>query len=240
MKTCSKCKENKPLDCYYKVGHVCKACKCVQAKKIYEANPEKGRARSRKWTQNNPEKKRAREKKYYEANPEKWKKRHAANRDKRNARIRHRRKTDPVFATTQRLRCRMRNWLRRGKKSASTQNLVGCTFKECKQWLENQFVDGMSWENRDKWHIDHMMPLKTFNVLDPEQQRIACHYTNLQPLWGPENISQGSKIVYDMIWREHWYIKIDGEYVSRLDLGRLGRTRSQRIVNSNKTISNTI
>jgi len=213
MKTCSKCKENKPLDCYYRKRNQCKDCRRTYKRKLRTANREQKAAYDKKYQ--------------------------AANRDKRNARDRLRRKTDHVYATTERLRSRMRSWLK-GNKSAPTQKLIGCTFEECNQWLERQFVDGMSWENRDKWHIDHMMPLKSFNVLDPEQQRRACHYTNLQPLWGPENISQGSKIVYDMIWREHWYIKIDGEYVSRLDLGRLGRTRSQRIVNSNKTISNTI
>ena len=203
MKTCTKCKENKPLDCYRSKRNQCKVCQSAYQKKWRTANPEKKAAYDKKYKVANREQIAAYGKKY-----------HAANRDKRNARDRLRYKTDPVYATTCRLRTRIRDWLK-GSKSASTEKLTGCTFEECNQWIERQFVDGMSWDNRDKWHIDHMMPLDSFNVLDPEQQRIACHYTNLQPLWGPENLSQGSKIVYDMIWREHWYIKIDGDYVSR-------------------------
>jgi len=213
MKTCTKCKENKPLDCYYPRYNQCKVCRHLQMKKYRAANREKRSARDKKQYKANREKENARCKRYG-----------AANRDKRNARDRLRYKTDPVYAITRRLRRRIAHWLK-GKKSAPTQKLIGCTFEECNRWIECQFVDGMSWENRDKWHIDHMMPLKTFNVLDPEQQRIACHYTNLQPLWGPENLSQGSKIVYDMIWREHWYIKIDGEYISRC---KSPRSRSPR------------
>ena len=223
MKTCSKCKENKPLDCYYRKKGVCKVCVKAYQSKWTKANRVKRNAQAKKRYAKNRGKELARFKRYRLVSREKRaasnKKYRAAKREKINAQRKQRYKTDHVYATTCRLRTRITGWLK-GNKSATTEKLIGCTFKECNQWIECQFVDGMSWENRDKWHIDHMMPLKSFNILDPEQQRIACHYTNLQPLWGPENDSKGSKIVYDMIWREHWYIKIDGEYISRLNLGR--------------------
>lgn len=237
MKTCNKCKESKPLDCYYPKVNYCKVCRRLQVNKYEAANREKVRARSKKyWAANrekmaprrkqyrvaNREKLAAYHKNYYRANREKvaasQKKYHSTHRTQINMRDKKRYKTDPVFATTRRLRCRIRNWLK-GRKSAPTEELVGCTFKECKRWIERQFVDGMSWENRDKWHIDHMVALKTFDMMDPEQQRIACHYTNLQPMWGPENCSKGSKIVYDMVWKnDHWYINVNGSYISRLKL----------------------
>ena len=94
--------------------------------------------------------------------------------------------------------------------------LVGCTEKECNEWLESQFLPGMSWENRDLWHIDHMKPLDLFDALDPEEQRKACHYTNIQPLWSKDNFEQSNKDIYDMEWREdQWYIKLGDEYMSR-------------------------
>ena len=225
MKTCRTCKEIKPLDCYYPKRRVCKVCRRAYHLKNYRANRERCMKKSKEWKIKNRDKTQAYRKMYQKKNRAHAREYERANSAKINKRRRERTRTDPVFATTRRLRARVGHWLK-GSKSTTTEELVGCTFEECKRWLESQFVDGMSWENKDKWHIDHMMPLKSFNILDSEQQRIACHYTNLQPLWGPENESKGSKIVYDMIWREHWYIKIDGEYVSRLNLGRLGRTRS--------------
>ena len=63
--------------------------------------------------------------------------------------------------------------------------------------LENQFEKEtersghpISWENHGEWHIDHIKPCASFN-LDLEEERHKCfHYTNLQPLWGPDNISK--------------------------------------------------
>ena len=131
-----------------------------------------------------------------------------------NARDRKRRKEDPQFAMRCRLRSRICDWLK-GAKSAHTMELVACTEKECNEWLESQFLPGMTWENRDLWHIDHMKPLDLFDALDPAEQRKACHYTNLQPLWAKDNLAQSNKDIYDMEWRDHWYIKLGEEYVSR-------------------------
>ena len=135
-------------------------------------------------------------------------------REKINARDRKRRKEDPQFAMRCRLRSRIGKWLK-GAKSAHTMELVGCLVEVCMLWIESQFLPGMTWENQHLWHIDHMKPLDSFDALDPEEQRKACHYTNLQPLWGPENRRKSNKDIYDMEWRDEWYIKLGDEYVSR-------------------------
>ncbi len=133
----------------------------------------------------------------------------------RNARQRKRIKEDPQFAMRRRLSLRITKWLK-GHKSAPTGKLVACTQKVCMLWIESQFLPGMTWENQHLWHIDHMKPFDSFDAFDPEEQRKACHYTNLQPLWGPENIRKSNKDIYDMEWREdQWYIKLGDEYMSR-------------------------
>jgi hypothetical protein len=91
------------------------------------------------------------------------------------------------------LRSRVQAVLRR-RKSAATLKLVGCTLDELKQYLEIQFQSGMTWENYGSWHIDHIKPFAAFDDLtDPEQQKEACHYSNLQPLWAEDNIRKGGK-----------------------------------------------
>ena len=69
-------------------------------------------------------------------------------------------------------------------------DLVGCTLAELCTHLETQFVDGMSWDNRKDWHIDHIRPCGSFDLTDPEQQAQCFHYTNLQPLWARDNLEK--------------------------------------------------
>ena len=71
--------------------------------------------------------------------------------------------------------------------------MLGCDWETLKQHIESQFVDGMSWDNRDLWHIDHIIPLASANT---EKEIYALsNYKNLQPLWIEENLKKGSKLI---------------------------------------------
>jgi hypothetical protein len=78
-------------------------------------------------------------------------------------------------------------------KCASAKELLGCTIQELKQHLEDRFKDGMSWENRGTWHIDHIRPCASFDLSDSAQQRECFLYTNMQPLWANENRKKGNR-----------------------------------------------
>ena len=94
------------------------------------------------------------------------------------------------------IRSRITSALKYGYKSASTEKLIGITFPELKIYLENKFKPGMTWENHGLygWHVDHRLPLSSFDLTNPEEQRKAFHFTNLQPLWAKENLQKHSKI----------------------------------------------
>lgn len=77
-------------------------------------------------------------------------------------------------------------------KRNTTFEIIGCTPEFLKEYLEKQFVDGMNWENRGEWHIDHIIPLASAKT--EEEVYKLCHYTNLQPLWAEENLRKGNKI----------------------------------------------
>jgi hypothetical protein len=60
--------------------------------------------------------------------------------------------------------------------------------------IENQFKDGMTWENYGKWEVDHIIPVIHFlrrGILD---YSVINALTNLQPLWKHENHVKWCKI----------------------------------------------
>lgn len=104
-------------------------------------------------------------------------------------------------ATTYKLRKQLRASLlraiRRGAtKPCSAMKLLGCTVEEFKRHIERQWQPGMSWDNWscNGWHIDHIRPLAAFDLTDPAQVAIACHFTNLQPLWAIDNLVKGDSV----------------------------------------------
>jgi len=104
--------------------------------------------------------------------------------------------SDIKFKILFNLRTRIRNALNGLNKSNNTLNLLGVPNIEfLKQYLENKFKPGMSWEKRGLIHIDHIIPCASFDLKDPKQQAKCFHYTNLQPLWAYENLSKGAKIL---------------------------------------------
>jgi len=78
-------------------------------------------------------------------------------------------------------------------KLANTIELIGCSWEFLRKHLESKFTEGMSWDNYGKWHIDHIIPISSFDLSNIEQQKIACNYTNLQPLWALDNIRKGNR-----------------------------------------------
>jgi hypothetical protein len=64
--------------------------------------------------------------------------------------------------------------------------------------LESQFTDTMNWDNYGEWHVDHKLPITSFNIQEMgDEQFMKCwSLDNLQPMWGKENIVKGDKIIY--------------------------------------------
>ena len=100
------------------------------------------------------------------------------------------------FRINKNLRGRVYVALKRGCKSDTTMNLLGCTIDEFKMYFESLFTDGMSWEKYMEGgiHIDHIKPCISFDLTKEEEQRKCFHYTNLQPLWAIDNLKKGTKI----------------------------------------------
>lgn len=123
------------------------------------------------------------------------------NRDKIIARVlkngaaykKHKKLTDPVYKLQSLLRTRVWVALKRRSKKGSAVGLLGCTTEEAMTHIESQFLPGMTFKNWSHagWHVDHKIPLSAFDLQDKKQLAMACHYTNLQPMWAKENIRKG-------------------------------------------------
>ena len=131
---------------------------------------------------------------------------------KKNEHQKFKLKTDPVFKFTMHTRLGIIKGLSGNAKSSKTETLLGCSFAEGKKYLESLFWPGMTWENYGEggWHIDHILPMSSFDMKNPIEQRQAFHFTNLQPLWWDLNLAKAKKILTDEEWIELWKKKLTG------------------------------
>tara|TARA_Y100001963_G_scaffold9555_1_gene12267 strand:- start:4711 stop:5598 length:888 start_codon:yes stop_codon:yes gene_type:complete len=169
-----------------------------KCRKWQRANPKKVKAWLKAWKEKNPEKiaeysNNYDRNEYYRKNAEKIKK------DRRD-----RYHSDPAFKMIIVQRNRIKRFLAMTniKQLSKTDELLGCSPQELIDHLKSQFKPGMTLENhgkgKGKWNVDHIIPLdffkKNFDLTDLEVQKKAFHYTNLQPMWGDENIIKSNKL----------------------------------------------
>lgn len=175
-----------------------------KAKQRYKKNNVEIRAKIDQWVQDNKDKVRASNKKWRDRHKDKLKADKQEWRNKNRDRCRkyqverskQKKATDINYRLVLRIRERTRRALNGKQKPGSLVKAFGCSVIELKTYLESKFLPGMTWENwaTDGWHIDHIVPLSSFDLTDPEQFKKACHYTNLQPLWAEDNLRKGAKI----------------------------------------------
>jgi hypothetical protein len=117
-----------------------------------------------------------------------------SNKSKVINKIQKRLNEDKMF----KLKCNIRNLIRMSfknlgyNKKSKTFQILGCTSMEFYNHIESQFVDGMNWDNRKLWHIDHIIPVSSVKT---EEELIKLnHYTNLRPLWAIDNIRKSNRI----------------------------------------------
>lgn len=104
-----------------------------------------------------------------------------------------RKENDPLFKSKINMRILILNSFKRNgyNKKSKVGNIIGCSFEEFKAHIESQFLEGMSWENRSEWHLDHIMPVSMAKTYD-EVVRLN-HYKNFRPLWAKDNLSKSDK-----------------------------------------------
>lgn len=98
-----------------------------------------------------------------------------------------------IFKLKKLLRARLKRAINSNYKSGSAVDDLGCSIEEFKIHLEKHFQPGMCWSNHGDWEIDHIKPLKSFDLTNLEELRKACNYMNLQPIWKQDHLEKTTR-----------------------------------------------
>jgi hypothetical protein len=207
MKSCSKCKIEKEFTLFHKSSR--NKCgyrsQCISCENEYkEANKDKRREYDKNRVYNkerniqyyslNKDNILLKRKEHYQNNKESklvyQREYQKNNKDKRNSYLIERRQNDSLFKLITNVRNLIYNsfYYNGYSKNSKTEELLGCSFEELKEYLESKFEPWMNWNNRGLyngelnygWDIDHIIPLSS---VDKEDDIIKLnHYVNLQPL----------------------------------------------------------
>jgi hypothetical protein len=180
MKQCAKCKtyyelNSFPKDCSKRDGHKSYCFPCNR--QVINKSTLKRKDKRHQTNVKDRELISEYNKQYYEKNKQQY-----------QEYFKNKMKTDINFRLSVNFRSRITSALRKGSKKTSSSDLLGCSIKEYKLYLEKQFDKNMNWDNYGSyWDIDHIKPCAAFNLTDLDEQKQCFHYSNTQPLSKKEN-----------------------------------------------------
>ena len=195
LKKCSKCKEDKPHSSFGKqtksptgLQIYCKSCKS-RIDKEYRDDPVRYRELLDKKSQY-----------YHKVKNDDWFKDYQKNRVRDYKKEMAALKANPdreIKSKLRKMTCGAFN-RKRGvewvKKNNKTEVLLGADHFTVREFLERQFLKGMTWDNYGtEWNIDHIIPLDVAGD-NVEIINKLCYYQNLSPIWKRDNFRKGFKV----------------------------------------------
>ncbi len=200
-KTCSKCKINKSTTEFSlkRTGHnglnsICKGC----VSKEYYLNRKYYATKNKIWIENHREQynktRRIWRRSYYKTTESQIRKTPEYKRKRNEYRQKHSKNISYII--NNRIRTKIYRTLLDKKAGRHWEDLVGYTASDLIKHLESLFKPNMTWKNYGKWHIDHIIPISSFNITSAECEDFKKCWTleNLRPLWAKINIRKGSHI----------------------------------------------
>ena len=208
MKICKTCNATEDLIGFRKDRRICNDCLKKNKQEYYFSNLKRIKEKRDQYREANREKINTQKREHYQLNKERLIKNSSDykknNRKRYNDLKINRKKNDPLYklriTVSERIRQALKYHLAGTyKKKDSTIELLGCSIDELKTHLQNQFKEGMTWQNHGEWHIDHIIPCAAFDLSNKEDCLKCFNYKNLQPLWAHENLSKSDKIPIDRL-----------------------------------------
>ena len=188
-KRCTKCSAIKPFNSFspQKAGYMGLKAQCRECDTEYDKQFQtKNNTRAER---DKTDKAKQYRKKYIAENLNWWRK---YEREYRY----NRRREDMFFKIKGNMSGRLSDLINKRNLGTTTLELIGCDRETFISHIETQFTEGMTWENYGLkgWHVDHIIPLSSFDLTIEDEVKKACHYTNLQPLWWQDNLEKGNKV----------------------------------------------
>ena len=106
-------------------------------------------------------------------------------------------RSNPKYKARKNLRKRLKDLIRSAITGGThtTRYFIGCSTAQLAAHLQSQFKRGMTWDNYGThWHVDHILPVASFDHTDPRQVAQCWHWTNLRPLEAKKNLAKGCRI----------------------------------------------
>ena len=126
--------------------------------------------------------------------------------------------SNPEFKLASNLRTRLNEAFKAQdvSKNNKTFELISCSQKFLKDWIENQLYGDMNIENYGiDFVLDHTVPIASFNLFNEDELRKCFNWKNLRPMRPKENISKGSKVDERLYLlqeiKAHYFEKLNGE-----------------------------
>lgn len=146
-------------------------------------------------------------KKWYSENKERWNEYIKEYREKNVDKIkktkrdyeRNRKASDPIYKLISNFRTAIYQVLKESnvEKNKHYFDILQYTPESLIKHLESQFDNNMNWDNYGEWHVDHKLPITSFNIEEMgDEEFMRCwSLDNLQPMWGNDNIRKSNKII---------------------------------------------
>lgn len=126
-----------------------------------------------------------------------------------------------VHKTSDRIRVKkkqqiaFRRWMYGESGGSIMQKYVGADLLTVREWFANRMVEGMTWNNYgEEWVIDHIVPIRMFDVMKEDELKICWHYKNLMPLFKEDNLKKEGNVFFAFILLNK--IKGDDYYYNKL------------------------
>lgn len=82
-----------------------------------------------------------------------------------------------------------RRWVVNESGGGPVARFIGADRSFVRQWIQQRFLSPMTWSNYgDIWVIDHIVPLRLFDVSVDAELKICFHYKNIMPLFKADNL----------------------------------------------------
>uniref|UniRef100_A0A6C0KKQ8 Uncharacterized protein n=1 Tax=viral metagenome TaxID=1070528 RepID=A0A6C0KKQ8_9ZZZZ len=211
---CTECNENKPMGDFIRTRTICKACNNKNRRNRYQTNEEHRLKAIKAASEFKHAKVIERREIKLQTIGENNKKCSCCSEIKSMDNFRHNRlkckiceRDEPLDKFKRNVRSRIYIALKACKEH-HTIKYLGCSSTEYLEWLLHNDKN-YTLDNQGKvWHIDHVIPLSTFDLEDKQQQFIAFNWRNTMPLAARDNLSKNRKIIIPQIEQHYQHLLI--------------------------------